>query len=282
MIGRLLAGVRTLMPVRFEQRPPLWAPDFPFLLLWSHKAASTALAQWFFAHIGSPQLREGGPDAARRYAGLGIHAYQFGTHCRSPEYLRHCRRALEGGLPVIKFVRDPAARAFSGFLATRRGVVLARPEFWGARVSRQVLAWKGDTRVDGAYSFADFIEWMAHTHRLRQNPHVRAQHMSFESGRRIENVPIEALADQLAGLEQRFGLPGLSAQTGLLASGHHRPRYEGLAGGALEALLLQPVLPGAYDTQRAPGADSALLSGTGIGDRLRVVLAADYCAYPFY
>ena len=43
----LLANLRALLPARFGQRPPLWAPEFPFLLLWSHKAASTALALMF-------------------------------------------------------------------------------------------------------------------------------------------------------------------------------------------------------------------------------------------
>ncbi len=282
MIGQLLAGARALVPLQFGQRPPLWSPEFPFLLLWSHKAASTALAQWFFAQIGSPQLRDGGQEAARRYAGLGIHAYQFDVHCRSASYRWHCRRALAGGAPVIKFVRDPAARAFSGFLATRRAVVLERPDFWGARVSRQVFAWKGHTDIDGSYSFAEFVEWLACTAPARQNPHVRGQHMGFESGRRIETVRIENLVEQLAGLEQRFGLPGLSATPGLLDSGHHRPRSGSLGPVALEQLLRQPVVPGAFEREAAPQVDSAVLAGTALGDRLRQVFAADYRAYPLY
>jgi hypothetical protein len=280
--GGLLATLRALAPLPFGQRPPLWSAEFPFLLLWSHKAASTALAQWFFAHIGSPQLRDGLPDAAARHAGLGIHAYQFGVYCKGPAYRFYCRRALASGGPVIKFVRDPAARAFSAFLATRRGVVLQRPDFWGARVSRQVLSWKGGQAVDASYSFADFVEWMAATPLERQNPHVRAQWMPFESGRPIERLPIEGLVDQLAALEQRFGLPPLSAQEGLLASGHHRPRVVRIGAESLEALLRSPVSPGAFDTQPAPLVDSAALMHTGLGARLRAVLAADYRASHFY
>jgi hypothetical protein len=279
--GGLLAALRALAPVRFGQRPPLWAPQFPFLLLWSHKAASTALAQWFFAHIGSPHLRDGSPDAAERYAGLGIHAYQFGVYCRGPVYRFRCRRALAAGGPVIKFVRDPAARAFSAFLATRRGVVLQRPDFWGARVSRQVLAWKGAQAPDAPYSFAEFVEWIAATPVERQNPHVRQQWAGFEEGRRIEVVPIEDLIARLAGLERRFGLPALSGQAQLFASGHHRARAERIGKVALEAVLRAPVAPGAFDTEAPPFVDSACLPDV-LGARLRAVLAADYRACPMY
>ena len=278
----LLANLRALLPARFGQRPPLWAPEFPFLLLWSHKAASTALAQWFFAQIGSPQLRDGGPDAAARYAGLGIHAYQFGVYCQRPGYRFRCRRALAAGGPVIKFVRDPAARAFSAFLATRRGVVLERPEFWGARVSRQVLAWKGVQDVAAPYSFADFVAWMAVTPVGRQNPHVRAQWMDIERGREIEIVPIEGLLPRLADLERRFGLPAVSARAELLASGHHRPRSALADASTLDALLHGPVAPGAFDRHAPPVVDSASLRGSTIGEQLRVALAPDYRAYPLY
>jgi hypothetical protein len=279
--GGLLATLRALAPVRFGQRPPLWSPAFPFLLLWSHKAASTALAQWFFAHIGSPQLRDGPPDAAERYAGLGIHAYQFDVYCRGSAYRFHCRRALAAGGPAIRFVRDPAARAFSAFLATRRGAVLQRPDFWGARVSRQIVAWKGGQSIDAPYSFAEFIEWVAATPPERQNPHVRQQWMGFEEGRRIEIVPIEDLLTQLAGLERRFGLPPVSGQTQLFTSGHHRPRSERRGETALEALLHTPVAPGHFDTQLPPVVDSRCLPD-GLGARLRAVLAADYRACPMY
>lgn len=278
----MLANLRALLPARFGQRPPLWAPEFPFLLLWSHKAASTALAQWFFAQIGSPQLRNAGPDAAARYAGLGIHAYQFGVYCQRPGYRLSCRRALAAGGPVIKFVRDPAARAFSAFLATRRGVVLERPDFWGARVSRQVLAWKGVQDVAAPYSFADFVAWMAATPVGRQNPHVRAQWMDLERGREIEIVPIEGLLPRLADLERRFGLPAVSTRAELLASGHHRPRSALADASTLEALLHGPVVPGAFDRHAPPVVDSASLRGSAIGEQLRVALAPDYRAYPLY
>ena len=282
MTRALVSGIRALVPVPFGQRPPLRAPDFPFLLLWSHKAASTALAQWFFAQIGSPHLRDGGPDAQQRYAGLGIHAYQFGVYCRGSLYRYNCRRALFDGTPVIKFVRDPAARAFSAFLATRRGVVLERPEFWGARVSRQVLAWKGVQDPGGAYSFAEFIDWMAATPVARQNPHVRAQWLGFETGLKIECVPIEDLVGRLAALEQRFGLPAVSARTDLLSSGHHRPRSLRMDPADLQQQLSAPVLPGDFDARPAPFVDTPVLAGTLIGARLRAVLAMDYRGCPLY
>ena len=282
MTGALVSRIRALMPVPFGQRPPLRAPDFPFLLLWSHKAASTALAQWFFAQIGSPHLRDGSAEAHRQYAGLGIHAYQFGVHCRGSLYRYRCRRALFDGSPLIKFVRDPAARAFSAFLATRRGVVLERPEFWGARVSRQVLAWKGVQDPAGAYSFAEFVDWMAATPVARQNPHVRAQWLGFEAGLKIEFVPIENLVARLAALEQRFGLSAVSARTELLSSGHHRLPSPRIDPSDLQQQLSAPVLPGDFDARPSPFVDTSVLTGTLIGARLSEALAMDYRACPLY
>lgn len=278
----IAAAARALLPVHFGQRPPLYSPRFPFLLLWSHKAASTALAQWFFAHIGSPHLEGGDRDAIRRFAGLGIHAYQFDVHCRGAAYRLRCRYALAGALPVIKFVRDPAARAFSAFLATRRGVVRERPDFWGARVSCRVAAFKGMPESFGAYSFADFVEWMAATPAPRQNPHVRQQWMPFEAGRRIEYVPIEHLVSVLAELEHRFGLPAVSARAGIFHSGHHRPPPLPVDAETLDALLNEPVMPGRFDGASAPVVDSASLRTSALGERLRTVLAADYRACPQY
>ena len=247
MILPLTAAARALLPVRFGHRPPLYSPQFPFLLLWSHKAASTALAQWFFAQIGSPQLRNGDPDAARRYAGLGIHGYQFDVHCRGALYRFHCRRALAGALPVIRFVRDPAARAYSAFLATRRAVVREQPGFWGAKVSRQVLAFKGLADPSAGYSFADFVDWLGATPTQAQDPHVRQQWMGFEPGRRIECVPIEDLAARLGELEQRFGLPPVSARPEIFRSGHHRPPPLRVEPPLLASLLEDPVPPGCFD-----------------------------------
>jgi len=278
----IAAAARALLPVRFGQRPPLYSPRFPFLLLWSHKAASTALAQWFFAQIGSPHLEGGDRDAIQRYAGLGIHAYQFDVHCRGAGYRLRCRYALAGALPVIKFMRDPAARAFSAFLATRRGVVRERPDFWGARVSRQVIGFKGMSEPFGAYSFADFVEWMAATPVLRQNPHVRQQWMPFEAGRRIEYLPIEHLVSVLSGLEHRFGLPAVSARADIFHSGHHRPPPLPVDAETLDSLLHEPVMPGRFDGAPAPVVDSAALRASALGERLRAVLAADYRACPQY
>jgi len=266
------------------RRPPLWQADFPFILLWSHKAASTVLAHWFFAQIGSPQLRAGLQDAERLYSGLGIHKYQFKIFCRSPGYLNECERRMRAGFPIIKFVRDPAARAFSGFLSARRHAVLHKPQFWGAKVNRQIIAQLSVAQGDPAfaYSFADFVEWLAVTSPDRQNNHVRAQFIEFESRQRIEVIPIEGLSHELAGLEERFGLSRLAAKEGLLESGHHRLKSGDIVDAELESLLRRPVPLGMFEAQPPPVVDSTRLAGTVLGDRLREVCAADYAAYRIY
>jgi hypothetical protein len=258
-------------------RPPLWHPGFPFVLAWSHKAASTALAQWFFAQIGSPHLPAGDAAAAARYRGLGIHAYQFKVHCAEPGYLRRAHAAMQH-LPVIKFVRDPAARAFSAFLAIRREAVLRKPGFWGARVNAELTRFLDPARVapEIAYGFGDFLDWLEATPPAAQNNHVRAQRLAWEGRVARRLLPVEELTPRLLVLESAFGLQTLASTPGLLDSGHHRSKGDTPEAQALERWLLAPAPVGAFERGAPPAVDSRVLAGTELGERLRVVFAADY------
>ena len=223
-------------------------------------------------------------DAESAYRGLGIHEYQFKVHCRAPGYLRNCTRLVGKGLPLIKFVRDPAARAFSGFLDTRRHAALHKQRFWGAKVNRQIVAQLSPAGEDPGlpYSFADFVEWLAVTSPEQQNNHVRAQYVEFESRQRIQVVPIEGLSRELARIEEQFGLASLAAKPGLLDSGHHRIKSGDLTGAQLEAALRSPVRVGHFEQCTPPAVDSKKLAGTVLGARLREVFATDYGAYRQY
>lgn len=259
------------------QRPPLWQAGFPFVLCWSHKAASTALAHWFFAQIGSPHLPPGDPEAVRRYRGLGIHAYQFKVHCAEPGYLRRVHGAMQA-VPVIKFLRDPAARAFSAFLAIRREAVLRKPDFWGARVNAEVIRFLGPVPVERgvSYRFGDFLDWLEATPPAAQNNHVRAQRLGWESEVARRLLPIEGLAEVLAALEGEFALPALASRPGLLESGHHRGKRAAPAPEVLERLLQAPVGAGDFERETPPTVDTAALAGTRLGERLRALFARDY------
>jgi len=258
-------------------RPPLWNPGFPFVLCWSHKAASTALAHWFFAQIGSPHAPPGDAEAARRHRGLGIHAYQFKVHCAEPGYLRRVHGAMQG-LPVIKLTRDPAARAFSAFLAIRREAVLRKPGFWGARVNADLIRFLDPASADPGipYGFGDFLDWLEATPPAAQNNHVRAQRLDWEGEVARRLLPIEGLAEVLAALEREFGLPALAAQPGLLESGHHRGKQLPPEPAALEQLLKAPVDAGQFERAPPPAVDSAALAGTRLAERLRGLFAPDY------
>lgn len=266
-----------------RRRKPLWDPGFPCVIFWSHKAACTALAHWFFAQLGSPQRVR--PEFARHgYRGLRIHEYEHGVHNRREGYLAGCVSALRAGRPAIQFVRDPAARAFSGFLGSCRRAAQSREQFWGARVRAEVLAFlqRRDGTQRAAYSFVDYLEWLAQVRAPALDDHVAPQFLGLERVFAPEIVPIESLGEQLARLEQRFGLPALARDAQLLESTHHRAKAGGIAGGALETLLAEPVAPGHYEDTLPPAVATALLAGTRLGARLRVVLADDYLGSGLY
>lgn len=91
-------------------RLPLFAEEFPYLVLWSEKSGCTSVVKWFFWHLGVL-------DDALRYS-RWVHDYEQRVFKTKAGYKNQCSKALKDDKwPKIKFIRNPAIRAVSSFLS---------------------------------------------------------------------------------------------------------------------------------------------------------------------
>jgi hypothetical protein len=194
-----LSPVSQLDARLLRRRKPLYHPDFPFIILWSHKAACTPVAKWFFLQIG--MLNE---DMLK---GVRVHFFER-TYKSQPGYLENlCAELKLGRKPVIKFVRDPYARAYSSYLEICSDSVL-NPNYWGFRTRQQIISDLAGSAhsIDYTFSFCDYLHWLGRQDMQALNAHIRPQHLARDKFMTIRLVRIEALSDNLARLESEFSL----------------------------------------------------------------------------
>src|SRR5215813_12880764 len=108
-----------------ELRVPLWHEAFPFVILWSEKSNCTAVAKWFFLQIGRL-------DEALAYSPW-IHDFEIKVY-KTGDYIRRCVDAINSGAKVVKFVREPYARTYSGYLELCRPHFDEPVEHWSAAI----------------------------------------------------------------------------------------------------------------------------------------------------
>src|SRR3990167_7963600 len=99
-----------LTKVDLRPRVPMWHPDLPFIVLSSQKAAATVTARWVFLQLGLLT------DAMSKKSLRHTHQFRMNVFQKRPNYMRDLINAVRRGTPVIKFVRDPYARAYSIYL----------------------------------------------------------------------------------------------------------------------------------------------------------------------
>jgi len=252
---RLRAALRRQYRASFPQsgmwqynRLPLASEKLPFVLLWSQKAASTVVLKWFF-------LKTGLLEDALRYDSF-VHVYETDIFKKRPGYARAVKKALENNaLPVIKFVRDPAARAFSSYLFLNRPLLFSPTDdpafYWRRRALRHVRG--ANAPVDSVFSFTEYLSWLNEDLRADIDGHLAQQYTKIEEqlGARLQICHAELLDDAITAIEKRFSLPQTSEDTlnGIRESNHHRnkdPRAdtleriinEGLPNPASTRLLL--------------------------------------------
>lgn len=261
---------------QLRYRPPLWHPDFPLVIFWSEKAGCTTTVKWFFHQIG---LLE---DAQRHSP--WIHEYENKVFKAQPGYLRDCHAALLKGRPVVKMVRDTAARAYSGYLELCHPRVLNSPPW--QKLRRQALTHVSGSETTGlefGFSFLDFIGWLESVDMEKINGHLRPQLTDYEQYLEVEALPIENARESLLALERRHGLkPHTGLEARIFESGHHNAKRIDLQGRALERLLGLSVPIRRPKDFELPIVDTRRLLGTETGARLARLFACDYKAYPQY
>ncbi len=199
-------------------RVPLHDPRLPFVILWSQKAACTTVVKWVFAQLGLLD------DALAHHP--WVHNYENEVFKARRGYTKECISAIQSGKPVIKFVRNPYARAYSGYLETCGAHVIKPEPHWSKNVRSRVLrALTGfDELSELAYSFNQFARWVSMQPLFGLDPHLAPQFQIFEYGIDVRVIPVEQGREAFAALEREFGLSGQSSNDQIFQSGHHHPK----------------------------------------------------------
>ncbi|MGB3625335.1 MAG: hypothetical protein WA989_05900 [Henriciella sp.] len=204
--------------IKFDVRIPFHHKDFPFVLMWSEKAGCTSLAKWFFWHLGLL-------DEALDYHPW-IHNYENEKFKSRSGYVQDCIKAIESGKPVIKFVRNPYRRAFSGYLELCSPKISQGPAHWTKQWRRQVIGYlTGYTaELEYGFSFRQYVEWLTAQPKFFLDLHLRQQFQPVEQNLDLRYCKIDDDANVLRALETEFGLKSSEGQDALFASEHHHKK----------------------------------------------------------
>ena len=263
-----------ISPKELRYRAPLHHERVPFIVLWSEKAACTTVVKWFFSQAGL--LRR-----ALSYH-RWIHNYENEVFKADDDYLDRCANAINEGKPVIKFVRDPYARLYSGFLETCRRRVLTDAEHWSALARKAVLTdlLGKDSALEYAYSFIQFVKWIDRSKSENFDPHIAQQFQSYERKVDIELVKLDGSNSVFQELEKRYGLKDTYGRPAIYKSGHHHVKQQRSIEEQVRSLNLgMPVLRDIkfdiYDV--TPQA----IAITDAGKIIRKIFQADFGAYGY-
>lgn len=234
--------------VRLDARPPLFHPDFPFILFWSEKAGCTAVVKWFLAQVG--ELDEA------LAVDPWVHSFRVRRYSRRGSYMRTLEDALlSGDYTPVKIVRDPLRRAASSFLVlAEQGAVVPQPH-WVQQYWEDIRFWlqQNDRDPHAGVSFLEHLTLIDETMHAGRfvDSHILPQYLEGEDEVLREVVPIERFAqwcqDQVArGLVRDIDVAGLGH------SGHHHILDDGRTRDLGERPEECQITPGLYSDNRFP------------------------------
>ncbi len=264
--------------IRQFGRVPLFDPGLPVIFLTSQKAGSTSALKWYFDKLGI--LEE-----ALSFHPFA-HTYEQQVFKKRPGYESDVRRALQTpDIPVVKFVRDPAARALSGYnFLTRQSDPATRAlqiSYW----RRRMVAWVHgqDADIETRVSFLEYLRWLASENPRSLDGHLGPQRLDLEAGLggRLQIVKIEHIPEAFDDLEARYGLAVSSEenQKKILSSKHHNEKSTQAA--SLEKLMRVGLEVGRVGKNTPKFDTSRLAEFPEAEELIRRVFAADYAAYAY-
>lgn len=185
----------------FEYRIPLYHPDFPFIILWSEKAGCTTVVKWFFRHINVL-------DDALTYSNW-VHDYENSVFKREEKYVDLLKHAISKKTPIVKFVRDPYARTFSGYLELCKLQNFNKKNHWANDVRRSVMKGIAGFEADPEYgfSFFQYLKWLSEQDQSYLNSHIQNQYMDYEAKLKIRYFKMENFNYGINDLEAEYNLP---------------------------------------------------------------------------
>lgn len=200
-------------------------PDVPMLLLWSEKSGCTSLLQWFLALTG---------DLERATAASSwIHDWELGVMKARPGYPDEVAERLRAGDPVHKLVRDPFARAVSGFFMM--SILGDDTDHFTVGLRHRLRTGLYGSSVPGhSFSFLDYLHWLTtladeHGHLVPAptpgvDDHLAPQRTMLET--MLPNVGVmrlERFDDEVDRLTRTYDLPRVDLRTAT-TSHHHTVR----------------------------------------------------------
>jgi hypothetical protein len=272
--------VKVMRMVR--RRTPYAHDDVPFITLWSQKSGCTSVLKWHLYHAG---LLDEALAFRSGKTSLNIHVFQNDWVKSQAGHRRQILRQIrEQQKPVINFVRDPWARAYSCYLHSY-SPALARLQNRGVennamRLRQQVLRdiYGEDRPLDTPYSFLQYLQWLQAQALDGLNPHHSPQYSALYDVAPVRHYRLEDFKPVINTLEQEFGLRDSSQSSELFTSAHHKPKAPLPRDEALASLL--GGLPLARDKDyQLPTVTGELLKGTEMGDIIHSVLAKDLAIY---
>ena len=218
MIGHMLRNKISVNDI--TMRVPLYHERVPVVVLWSEKAACTTVVKWYLSQVGI-LLR------ALNYHNW-IHNFENEVFKTSDGYLEKCADAMNRGQPVIKFVRNPYTRLYSGYLETCRRRVLTDNEHWSTQTRKAVLTdlVGEDTELEYAYSFNQFVDWLDHKKGRGLDPHLSIQYQAYEEKLDIDLIKLEGSNAVFQDVEGRYGLKNTKGRPVIYKSGHHHKKQQ--------------------------------------------------------
>ena len=258
----------------FGARVPLHHDDFPFVILWSEKAGCTAVAKWFFWQIGLL-------DEALDYHPW-VHNYENDKFKSAPNYMQQCLGDIERGKPVVKFVRNPYNRSFSGYLELCNPKIAQPGPHWTKRYRRRVLtAVLGfEEELEYCFSFRQYINWLVAQPIAGLDPHLSPQYIKGEEHLITRIHQIETGAEGMRSLEEEFGLKKSAERRDLFQSEHHHRKKKLSPKPAVSVFDLGiPIRRTKYFQIIEPTLDE--FQGDLVGKEIRRFFANDFISYGY-
>jgi hypothetical protein len=255
-----------------QYRVPLWHESMPFVVLWSEKSNCTAAAKWFFFQVGLlEEALEFSP---------WIHDYEIKVF-KTDAYIRRCLAAVNSGIPIIKFVRNPYTRSFSGYLELCRAHP-DEPEHWSIPLRRDVVSYLmgTDVEIEYAFSFQQYLEWLRTKDLSSIDLHLAPQFRKFERDLVIEPFHVETGQGGFAAIERRFSLKSSASESHIFESDHYHRKVD-VGPKAADAVCKVGIpLQRSKSFQLFEPTITAIAKNT-CGEIVRRLFAEDFAAYHY-
>lgn len=264
----------TIQSKDLAYRPPLYAKGFPFVLLWSQKAACTTVTKWFFAQIGVLKR------ALNHHR--WVHNFESDVFKAREGYLEDCAHAINNGVEVLKFVRNPYTRIYSGYLETCSPRVFEDREHWSSQTRNEILGHLVglDVSLEYGYSFSQFVDWLATKSRQELDPHLAPQFEKFERRLRPKIIRLEDSANVFHDLEAENAFISTIGRRRIYESGHHHEKVS--PGSDLDVGVLDLALPVRRSSAFAIyDVSPDLIASSSAGEKIRTIFKQDFDAYGY-